>query len=74
MQTKLESLIEAGLNILIGITVSFIANLIVLPAFGYPVTIVDGLGISLVFTVISLVRSYVIRRFFNNKLKTKEIS
>lgn len=69
MQSKLGSLIESLVNIFIGIAVSFAANLVVLPIFGYPVTFWDGLGISLVFTIISLVRSYVIRRCFNYHIK-----
>jgi len=41
------------------------ANLTVLPAFGYNVTLFDGAAIGLAFTFISLIRSYVIRRVFN---------
>lgn len=65
MQSKLGSLAEAFTNILIGITIGFLSNIIVLPAFGYAVTLSDGMLISLVFTGISLVRSYVVRRVFN---------
>lgn len=65
MQSKLESFIEASTNILIGIGVSFIANIIVLPAFGYDVTTEDAFYICLVFTAIGLVRTYLVRRMFN---------
>jgi hypothetical protein len=68
MQSKLDSLLESITNILIGFTVATISNLIVLPMFGYNVTPEDSIVIAVVFTVISLVRSYVIRRVFN-KLK-----
>lgn len=67
MQTKTGSFIESCTNVAIGITIGFIANLIVLPAFGYPVTVADGFMISLVFTAISLIRSYLIRRWFTVK-------
>lgn len=65
MQSRKGSAAEAFTNIMIGITVGFLSNIIVLPAFGYAVTIRDSVGISLVFTVISFVRSYTVRRAFN---------
>ena len=64
-QTRLGSFVEAWANILVGFGVNFAANLIVLPWFGFNVTAGDAFGIGLVFTAISLVRSYVIRRWFN---------
>jgi len=65
MQTKRRSFIEAVTNVLIGYLVAVISNLIVLPLFGYQVSLFDGFAIGVVFTVISLIRSYVIRRLFN---------
>lgn len=65
MQTKLGSFVEAWANIAVGFGVSFAANLLVLPHFGFNVTATDALGIGVIFTVISLVRSYVLRRWFN---------
>ncbi len=64
-QTRLGSFVEAWANILVGFGVNFTANLIVLPRFGFNVTAGDAFGIGLVFTAISLARSYVIRRWFN---------
>jgi hypothetical protein len=65
MQSRLMSAVEAGTNVLIGYLVSVAANIIVLPMFGYDVTIFDSFAIGLAFTAISLVRSYVLRRVFN---------
>lgn len=56
---------EAGTNVAIGYLVSVAANIIVLPAFGYDVTIADSFAIGLAFTAISLARSYILRRVFN---------
>lgn len=64
-QSKLGSLVEALTNIVIGLGVGFVSNIVVLPLFGYHVSLTDGFLISVVFTVISLVRSYVVRRVFN---------
>lgn len=65
MQSKKRSFIEAVTNVLVGYLVAVISNLIVLPLFGYQVSLFDGFAIGIVFTVISLIRSYVIRRLFN---------
>lgn len=65
MQTKLGSFVEAWANIAVGFGINFVANLLVLPMFGFGVTPSDALGIGVVFTAISLARSYVLRRWFN---------
>lgn len=65
MQTRMGSFVEAWANILVGFTINFIANLAVLPLFGFNVTPTDAFGIGVIFTAISLARSYIIRRFFN---------
>jgi uncharacterized membrane protein (DUF485 family) len=65
MQTRMGSFVEAWLNVLVGFGVSFLANLLVLPLFGFYVTTSYAFGIGVIFTAISLARSYIIRRFFN---------
>ena len=64
-QTRLASFIEACANIAVGFGINFMANLFVLPWFGFNVTPTDAFGIGVVFTAISLARSYIIRRWFN---------
>jgi len=59
------SAVEASLNVLIGYLVSVLANILILPLFGYDVTIADSFAIGLAFTAVSLVRSYALRRWFN---------
>lgn len=61
-QTRRGSLLEALANVAVGLGVGFAANLLVLPAWGYPVTLGDAAGMSAAFTAISIARSYVIRR------------
>ena len=68
MQSRLSSFIEAWVNVLIGWTINLVANLIVLPAHGYPVTVRDAVSIGVVFTVISVARSYFVRRWFNARI------
>ena len=57
--------VEVAVNVLVGYCLAALLTWLVLPVFGYKVTIPDSLGISLVFTAASVLRSYVLRRFFN---------
>lgn len=66
-QSRKDSLIESVVNILVGYIISFIANLLVLPCFGFYPSINDSFHITNVFTLISLVRSYLLRRLFTNR-------
>ena len=72
MQTKKQSFIESLTSTTIGIIIGIVLNLTILPIFGYPVSVVDSLWISLIFTVISVVRSYAVRRIFNSKEKMND--
>jgi hypothetical protein len=65
MQSRLMSAVEASFNVLIGYFVSVLANILILPMFGYDVTVADSFAIGLAFTAVSLVRSYALRRWFN---------
>jgi hypothetical protein len=56
---------EAAANVGIGYLVALAATAVILPLFGYRVTAQDAIGISAAFTVVSLVRSYALRRLFN---------
>ena len=65
MQTKLQSLVESITNILIGYFVAIASQLAVFPLFGINIPLSDNLLIGVWFMVISLIRSYVVRRYFN---------
>lgn len=67
-QTRLGSLIEAVFNTAIGFTISLVANPLIFPLFGFHITVGGNLMMGMIYTVISVARSYVIRRFFNAKL------
>ena len=67
-QSRLDSLMEALTNIVIGLTISTIANHFVLPAIlSVKMTLSQNVLIGVIFTAISLVRSYAIRRAFNGR-------
>lgn len=67
-QTKLGSLIESLMNIVIGYGVALLSQLALFPMFGIQVPLSTNLWIGAWFTAISLVRSYIIRRWFNARL------
>lgn len=67
MQSKKHSLIESVSNVLIGYLVVLFSQLLIFPFFGIDVSLSDNLLIGLWFTLISIVRSYTLRRFFNRK-------
>jgi len=65
-QTKLGSAAEAGANIAVGFLINFGANMLILPLFGFhSLTAWKNFEIGLLYTLISLARSYVLRRWFN---------
>ena len=66
-QTRLQSLIETSTNVVIGYLVAVLSQLIIFPAFGIRTTITDNLLIAGYFTIISVIRGYMVRRWFNRK-------
>lgn len=68
-QTRLGSLIEATLNTLIGLGINLAAQRVVFPLFGFDPSFGTNLSIAAIFTVISVARGYVVRRWFNARLQ-----
>ena len=58
------SLIESLANVLVGYGVAVITQMAVFPLFGLAVTVTENLLIGLIFTAVSIVRSYALRRGF----------
>lgn len=69
-QTRLGSLIEACINVVIGFWINFAANLVILPLFGWQVTVTQNLALGAIYTGISIARSYAVRRWFNARIAT----
>lgn len=68
-QTRLQSFIEAWVNVAIGFSINFVANFAILPLIGFHISASQNLFIGVLYTIISVTRSYVIRRWFNYRLK-----
>ena len=65
MQTRVGSLTETSTNLVVGFVLSMVVNSTLLTALGHEVSTKDNLVIVSVFTVISVIRSYSLRRLFN---------
>ena len=63
-QSRRMSLVEAIANVAVGYGVAVATQLLVFPWFGVPAHVSDALGIGAIFTTVSILRSYVLRRVF----------
>lgn len=68
MQTRLSSLIEAAVSTAVGFALSVLAGHFLFPQYGVHITVSTNLSITAWFTLLSVVRGYVIRRWFNNRI------
>jgi hypothetical protein len=64
-QSKKHSALESAINVIVGLLVSIITQMVLYPILGIPVSIKQNLIITAVFFILSFVRGYVIRRIFN---------
>jgi hypothetical protein len=64
-QSRRMSLAESFVNVAVGYLVALAAQLAVFPLFGVRIPLFDNLLIGAVFTVVSILRSYALRRLFN---------
>ena len=68
-QSRVMSLVEVMTSSLIGFVVSIFANWAVLPLFGMHPSFSQSMRITLIFMVISIIRAYLVRRFFATYVK-----
>jgi len=64
-QTRLQSAVESLANVAIGYAVAVASQMLIFPLFGIHITLADNLLIGGYFTLISIARSYTLRRWFN---------
>lgn len=63
-QSRLMSFAESLINIVVGLGVAMLANAIILPALGFPISFSQNAIIAAFMTVVSIARSYGLRRLF----------
>lgn len=64
-QSRAMSFVESCANVAIGYGVAILSQIAIFPLFGIKVSLSQNLLIGAFFTVISIVRSYCVRRLFN---------
>lgn len=63
-QSRVMSLVEAIANVIVGYGVAVITQMMIFPAFGLHTTLAQNLTIGALFTIVSIARSFALRRLF----------
>jgi hypothetical protein len=63
-QSRCMSLVEALANVAVGYGVAVATQIVVFPLFGLRASLSETLAIGAIFTLVSIARSYVLRRAF----------
>ena len=63
-QSRLMSLVEAVANVLVGYGVAVVTQIMIFPIFGLQTTLAQNLKMGAIFTVVSIARSFALRRGF----------
>lgn len=71
MQSKKASIVETVISTVAGLVTSIIIQIIVYPLYGLEVSFSQNLQLTAIFTAVSIVRGYIIRRFFNKSCTSK---
>ena len=63
-QSRLMSLVESIANVAVGYGVAVVTQILIFPIFGLHTTLAQNLKMGAVFTVVSIARSFALRRVF----------
>lgn len=63
-QSRLMSLVESVANVAVGYGVAVVTQILIFPIFGLHTTLAQNLTLGAMFTGVSVVRSFVLRRVF----------
>jgi len=63
-QSRTMSLVEAIANLIVGYGVAVVTQMLVFPMLGLQATLSQNLKLGLIFTVVSIARSFTLRRVF----------
>ena len=74
MQSRAQSLLEAFLNTASGFALSLLTQWLVFPWFNLHPSLRENLALTAIFTIVSIVRSYIWRRLFNHLHNTRRLS
>lgn len=66
-QSRFMSLVESLTNVSVGYGIAVLTQVTVFPLFGLHASLTQNLLMGLIFTIVSIARSYVLRRMFERR-------
>lgn len=63
-QSRAMSLVESFANVAVGYGMAVVTQILIFPIFGLQTTLAENLMMGAIFTVVSIGRSYALRRLF----------
>ena len=63
-QSRLMSLVESVANVIVGYGVAVVTQILIFPVFGLHTTLAQNLKMGAIFTIVSIARSFALRRVF----------
>lgn len=63
-QSRTMSLVESLTNVTVGFGIAVVTQVLVFPMFGLTATLAQNVAMGAIFTVVSIARSYCLRRTF----------
>jgi hypothetical protein len=63
-QSRLMSLVKTVANVIVGYGAAVVTQILIFPIFGLHATLAQNLKMGLVFSVVSIARSFALRRLF----------
>jgi positive regulator of sigma E activity len=68
MQSKKSSFNEILISTFMGLLVALASQLLIFPLYSIDITLGENVQITLFMTFVSILRGYLVRRYFNRKL------
>lgn len=66
-QSRTMSLVQSLTNVAVGYGIAVVTQIVVFPLFGLTTTLAENMAMGAIFTVVSIARSYMLRRLFETK-------
>ncbi|MCO5083551.1 MAG: hypothetical protein M9955_18070 [Rhizobiaceae bacterium] len=63
-QSRTMSLVESVANVMVGYGVAVVTQILIFPVFGLHTTLAQNLKMGAIFTIVSIARSFALRRVF----------
>ena len=63
-QSRAMSLVEAVANVVVGYGVAVVTQILIFPVFGLHTTLAQNLKMGVIFSFVSIARSFALRRLF----------